>query len=115
MKGDLRALSGSLSLPLAIAFWPKKKRFMVRVHMIWRKKKRVESRNFACNMGTFFRRCETTGLEPSPLRLEQVPDSLLSLLGSPWDMELEGRVNPICFVEKSHVKQVEYKNTYHTL
>lgn len=44
-------------------------------------------------MGTCFRRCETTGLEPSlvkqlqmaaTLRLEQVPDSLLSLLGGPW-------------------------------
>jgi len=44
-EGDLRALSGSLSLPLAIAL-AKKKRFMVRVHMIWRKKKREESRRF---------------------------------------------------------------------
>ena len=37
MKGDLRALSGSLSLPLAIALAPQKK-LMIRVHMIWRSK-----------------------------------------------------------------------------
>lgn len=31
------------------------------------------------------------GCNGSTLRLEQVPDSLLSLLGDPLDMELEGR------------------------